>query len=250
MPRLRNALIGTALLASLTACGGGGGGSTSTTKDDDKADSASYTPLTKTTFGKEVAEATGDEESVHVGGDMGGQRLDMWMEMGDDAASTAMKGGMGPTEVLLVDSTFYTRTKGDAKWSQLPEEFSKTMVSTLEDMSPEKMASDYAKSLDSLTYKGEKKVGGENLYAYDLTLDKAYAVEKMKEQAKALGVDPSTMKAEDLPAMSYSVLLDDDNLMRQLEITVGGEKTVMTMDHWGDDVDIKAPAAGEVKKVS
>jgi hypothetical protein len=248
MPRLRTALIGTALLASLTACGGGGGGAASSTKDD--AQPASYTPLTKTTFGAEVAKATTDEESVHVAGEMGGQKLDMWMEMGDDAASTAMKGGMGPTEVLLVDGKFYTRSKGDAKWSELPEEFSKTMVSTLADMSPEKMASDYAKSLDTLTYKGEKKVGGETLHAYDLTLDKAFAVAKMKEQAKALGMDPSTMKAEDMPAMGYTVLLDDDNLMRQMEITVAGQKSVMTMDHWGDDVDITAPAAGEVQKVS
>lgn len=248
MPRLRNAIIGTALFASLTACGGGGGGSASTTKDD--AEPAAYTPLTKATFGKEVAKATRDEESVHVGGDMGGQKLDMWMEMGDDAASTTMKGGMGPTEVLLVDGTFYTRTKGDAKWSQLPEEFSKQMIGTLEGMSPEKMAGDYAKSLETLSYKGDKKVGGETLHAYDLTLDKAYALEKMKEQASALGVDPSAVKAEDLPAMSYTVLLDDDNLMRQMEISVAGQKTVMTMDHWGDDVDIEAPDASDVKKIS
>ena len=244
MPCLRTALIGTALLASLTACGGGSG----TRKDD--ADPASYEPLTKATFGKEVAEATTDQESVHVGGDMAGQELDMWMEIGDDAGSTAMKGEMGPTEVLLVDGAFYTRTKGDAKWSELPAEFSKTMVSTLEDMSPEKMAGDYARSLESLSYKGEKKVDGETLYSYDLALDEEYAVEKMKEQAKALGVDPSTIKAEDLPAMTYRVLLDDDNLMRRLEIEADGNTTVMTMDHWGDDVDIDAPAASEVKQVS
>ncbi|GGO86951.1 hypothetical protein GCM10011584_10390 [Nocardioides phosphati] len=244
MPRLRTpigtALIGAALLASLTACG------TDSTKDDHVA----YTPLTKATFGKEVAAATADEETVHVGGDLGGQKLDMWMEIGKDAASTSMKGGMGTSEVLLVDGTFYTRQKGDAKWSELPPEFSKTMTGTLEDMSPEKMASDYAKSLETLSYKGDKKVGGESLHSYDLTLDQDYALAKMRKQAQALGMDPSTLKAKDLPEMSYSVLLDDDNLMRRLEIEVGGQNTVMTMDHWGDDVDIKAPAADEVTQVS
>lgn len=244
MPLLRTALVTAALAVSLTACGGG-----NAAKDAaDTVKSGGYTPLTKASFGSEMADAMDDEKTVHVTGGVAGQTVDMWMEYGDDGI--AMKGDMGTSEMLIVDGAFYMRQDGDAKWTTLPEQFSGTLLESLEQQSPEAMAAEYAKSLEKLTYNGEKKVDGQTLHSYTLDVSEEYTLKKAREQAKAMGMDPSTIKAGSIPDTDIITLLDDDNLMRQVEITAAGQKIVMKFSDWGKDVDIEAPAKSEIQSMT
>ncbi len=248
MAQLRTALVTAALAVSLTACGGGNAAKDSKDSSNDGAKaSGGYTPLTKATYGTELAKAMDDAETVHVTGGVTGQNIDMWMEYGDDGIS--MKGDMGPSEMLIVDGAFYMRQDGDAKWTAMPAEMSGPLLEAMEKQSPEAMAADYAKSLESLTYDGEKKVDGETLYSYTLDVSEDYALKQAREQAKAMGVDPSTIKADSLPDTDVVTLLDEDNRMRQVEVTAAGQKIVMKFSDWGKDVDIEAPAKSEVQSM-
>jgi hypothetical protein len=233
----RSAAAAVSLLAVLSACSGADG--------SDETGRASYEPLTKETFGSAVSEAMAENETVHVSGDMGGQDLDLWMKVGGQGA--AIKGDMGETEFLLVDGDLYVRDGSAANWARMPAGFSTMMTSLLEDVSPESMAADYAESLVALDYEGEEKIKGVELHAYRLTLDEEYVRKQVREEAAEVGADPGALAEEDLPTMEFATLLDDEDLMRQVEITVAGQTMVMTMDQWGEDVVIEAPPANEVQ---
>ncbi|MFI5624968.1 hypothetical protein ACIA03_16005 [Nocardioides sp. NPDC051685] len=227
------------LLAVLAACSG----------DDESSETehASYEPLTKETFGPAVSKAMAENGTVHVSGDMGGPDLDLWMEIGGKDA--AMKGDLGDTALLLVDGDLYVRESSAAKWDRMPAGFSTMMTSLLEDVSPETMATDYAESLVALDYEGEEKIKGVELHAYRLTLDEEYVRKQVGAEAAELGADPGALAGGDLPAMEFATLLDGDDLMRQVEISIAGQTMVMTMDQWGEDVEIEAPPANEVQEL-
>lgn len=243
MSLMKSTAVSLALAVSLAACGGGDSGT-----DAKDAATGDYTPLTAKNLGSEMAEAMSDAGTVHVGGDMGGQKIDMWMEI--DGADTAMKGDMGDGEMLYVDGEFYMKEAGAKKWSSLPPEFAKMMTSSLGDMSPVEQAKQFNDALEKLTYEGEKKVKGETLYAYDIDLDEKYALEKARKQAEQMGGSATDIPEGSLPETTLLLLLDEDNLMRQIEIGVSGQKIIMTMDQWGEDVDIEAPAASDVEKMT
>ncbi|MFJ9390498.1 hypothetical protein ACIRON_16860 [Nocardioides sp. NPDC101246] len=226
------------LLAALSACSGG---------ESDETEQAPYKPLTKETFGPAVSKAMAENDTVHVSGDMEGQDLDLWMEVGGKEA--AMKGDLGDTKVLLVDGNLYLRQGGASKWDRMPAGFSTMMTSLLDDVSPKSMATDYAESLVGLDYEGEEKIKGAQLHAYRLTLDEKYVRKQVGEEAAEFGADPTTLASNDLPEMEFATLLDSNNLMRQVEITVAGQTMVMTMDGWGKDVDIEAPTVNDVQEM-
>lgn len=233
------AAVAVALLAVLSACSGGDGSG--------KTEHAPYKPLTKETFGSAVSKAMAESKTVHVSGDMDGQDLDLWMEVGSKEA--AMKGDLGDTKLLLVDGELYLREGGAVKWDRMPVGFSTMMASLLKDVSPETMAADYAESLVGLDYEGKEKIKGVQLYAYRLTLDEEYVRKQVGEEAAEFGADPSALADKDVPEMELATLLDSDDLMRQVEITVAGQTMVMTMDGWGKDVDIEAPSANDVQEL-
>lgn len=227
------------LVAVLSACSVG--------DESGKAEHARYKPLTKETFGSAVSKAMAENDTVHVGGDMEGQDLDLWMEVGGKEA--AMKGDLGGTKLVLVDGDLYLRQDGAAKWDRMPAGFSTMMTSLLDDVSPKTMATDYAEGLVGLDYEGEERIKGVQLHAYRLTLDEKYVRKQVGEEAAGLGADPSALASNDVPEMGFAMLLDRDDLMRQVEITVAGQTMVLTMDGWGKDIDIEAPPAKDVQEL-
>jgi hypothetical protein len=46
--------------------------------------------------------------------------------------------------------------------------------------------------------------------------------------------------------VTYDLYVDDQHLMRRIDMTVAKQKITMKVSHWGEPVDIAAPPASQV----
>lgn len=90
--------------------------------------------------------------------------------------------------------------------------------------------------LRKVTYLGEESVRGEDLERYRLTVDFG-AVAKAQGIPRTAGM-PRTVE--------YDVWLDDQALMRRMQLDVMTVSMVMEMSGWGEPVSIKAPARKDI----
>lgn len=267
---------GALLLAPLAGCG-----SDDDTKDaDSKAStSASSSPTASaTTEGADDEAATDDaDDSGDDSGDVGtpaasGERLTkenlvatmvaamrekktahMEMELGSAVgasadlrygATTDMKMSMtqGNMEitVILVDGVMYMRQGAGAKYLKIDKDDPALsgLVDNLGSMSPEASVSAMKGALKKVEYAGTAKVEGDEVHKYLVTADTSAVADQ-------LGSAPG---ASDLPkTITYTMFVDDDNLMRRIDMTVSGQDIRMTVGKWGEPVDIKAPPASQVQ---
>jgi hypothetical protein len=89
--------------------------------------------------------------------------------------------------------------------------------------------------LKKAVYVGSEDVGGEQMDHYVLTVDAAKA-------AKAQGA-PATGPAGDI---TYDLWLDDQDLMRRMQLDTPQGGMTITTDHWGEPVTVKAPPASAI----
>jgi hypothetical protein len=89
--------------------------------------------------------------------------------------------------------------------------------------------------LKKAVYVGREDVDGEQMDHYVLTVDAAKA-------AKAQGA-PATGPAGDI---TYDLWLDDQDLMRRMQLDTPQGGMTITTDHWGEPVTVKAPPASAI----
>ncbi len=94
----------------------------------------------------------------------------------------------------------------------------------------------FESGLREVEYLGEEPVDGESLERYRLTVDFAAA-------AKAQGL-PRTQGAPE--TVAYDVWLDDDALLRRMQLEMMQVSMVMEMSGWGEPVRIQAPPRRQI----
>ena len=153
-----------------------------------------------------------------------------------DVTLSMPSAGMERVQMVLVDGVMYLQLPqlGGGKFVRydLSDRTSPMGDQLARQMDPRASFESLGKGLTSVTYLGEEDVAGEGLDKYELAVDTA----KMDAQ-----------DAQGLPRqVDYLLWVDDEMLMRQLEVTVQGSTVTMTMSEWGEPVNIKAPAASKV----
>jgi len=160
-----------------------------------------------------------------------------------DPPSMAMKMtspiGGGEMDIRFVDGAMYMNMgeMSSGKFYKLTlEEMSQTMGSDLtEQMDPVKSMEDFTKGVDTITYLGTETVDGEELEAYEMTVDTT-KVDQLKETGAQLP-----------KKLTYQVWLDSEDRMRKTSMDMGKLGTMnMEVFDWGKDVDITAPPANQV----
>lgn len=256
---------GALLLAPLAGCGG---------SDDKKSgDDAKASSSSSSSTSPGVGETSSDD-ATEPGSSSGGKEVDtadfietvldamkekktahMVIELGSSMTANAdfrygednvpemrMKSTMGSTniEIILVGGAMYMQQPG-GKYLKIDKD-DPAMGSLLDQFSalgPQSSVTAMREGIEKIVDLGSAKIDGEELDKYELTVDTKAVAEQLGEAATAA----------DLPkTVVYTMYLDDDDLMRRVDMEVSGQKIVMKVSDWGEPVDIKAPPASKIVK--
>ncbi|HEX6248212.1 MAG TPA: LppX_LprAFG lipoprotein [Nocardioidaceae bacterium] len=214
---------------------------------EEVADAAGGGSWDQATLVPAMEEAMADQKSAHVSvvttsggmdltseGDLAfrGRTQDMTLVMEGPAV------GAERIEVRMVDRKVYMSMppmtpKG--KFFEIPTDDPGSpfapMMQQMQGVDPRESFSAFEKGLRDVTFVGTEQVDGEELEQYRLTVDPRAA-------AKAQGLPTRQMPK----SVDYDLWLDEDALMRRMELAVAGVSMVMETSGWNEPVSIKAPA--------
>ena len=253
--RKLSSIAAVVLLAGLTlsACGD---------KDDPAADKSSSKPagssevtLTKANFTQVVADSQVKAKSAHV--DMtigvGGQSIKAKgdLSVGSSPADGAMTmtmdmGSSMKMDMRVVDQVLYMNmgqvtgnkfVKLDLTDDSNP--LTKQYGQIMDQMDPAKQIDQLKTAITSFEKKGAPKtLDGVKTQPYVVTVDTS--------KVKAFADLPAASKSQVPDTIVYTMYIGSDDLPRRMEFDLAGSKSTMDYSKWGEPVDIKAPAAGEI----
>ncbi len=152
--------------------------------------------------------------------------------------------GMGELQVIVVDDAVYVGIPGlTAKG-----EFFEVPASALQDLGMEDITDtiDFESTwqgwdagAQTVRYVGPEDIGGEQMDHFAVVVDTSAASEAMGETATQ-GLPPE---------VTYDVWVDGEDLMRQVSFDADGATAAITIDHWGEPVDIQAPPSDKVTRM-
>lgn len=153
--------------------------------------------------------------------------------------------GTDRVEVRLVDGSIYMSMppmtpKG--KFFQIPDDPSSPfgpMLGQMQGMDPRESFTAFESGLRKVTFVGEETVDGEELERYRLSVDP-------REAAKAQGLPENAQMPK---RVDYDLWLDDDALMRRMEMELAQVEVVSTLSDWNEPVTIKAPGPKQLVPV-
>ncbi|NRQ49664.1 hypothetical protein [Aeromicrobium stalagmiti] len=249
------------LVLGAAACGGSDDGAASKGSSSDSSSSSSSSStggeLTKANFISSVTDAQLDAKSSHVVMDIGvgGQSIKAEgdVEVGASAAETSMNltmdmgsTGMGSLKMVLVDSILYLNfgqmTGGKYAKIDLNDDsnpFAQQFGSITEQLDPSQQLGQFEAALTSFEKKGSpEKLDGVDAQPYEVVLDTT--------KIKAFSELPGAASAQMPKTLTYVMYVGSDNLLRRMTADVAGSKIQVDYSQWGEDIDVKAPAADEI----
>jgi hypothetical protein len=199
--------------------------------------------LTKDNLVATMIAAMREKKTAHMSMQIGSSvDADADLRYGGDATDMKMAMTMGPTKatVILVDGVMYLQQAAGSKFVKIGKD-DPTLGSMLDQMSsfgPESSVAAMKDALKKVEYVGTDTVDGEKLTEYKVTVD-------TDAVAGTLG---GVADSEDLPkTVTYQLYVDNDHLMRRIDMTVSEQKVSMKITDWGEPVEIEAPPASKVQ---
>lgn len=198
--------------------------------------------LTKENLVATMVAAMREKKTAHMEMELGsavGASADLRYGANTDMKMSMTQGSMKIT-VVLVDGVMYMQQGAGGKYLKIDKDDPALsgLVDSMGSMSPEASISAMRGALKKVEYAGTAKVEGDEVHKYLVTADTSAV-------ANQLGSAPG---ASDLPkTLTYTMFVDDDHLMRRIDMTVSGQDIRMTVGKWGEPVDIKAPPASQVQ---
>lgn len=198
--------------------------------------------LTKENLVATMVAAMREKKTAHMEMELGsavGASADLRYGANTDMKMSMTQGSMKIT-VILVDGVMYMQQGAGGKYLKIDKDDPALsgLVDSMGSMSPEASISAMRGALKKVEYAGKAKVEGDEVHKYLVTADTSAV-------ANQLGSAPG---ASDLPkTLTYTMFVDDDHLMRRIDMTVSGQDIRMTVGKWGEPVDIKAPPASQVQ---
>lgn len=203
----------------------------------------------KASFVAALKAATKNGTTAHltVDVDTAGEKVTMAGDTKIDASHPAMKMSMEVSgekvDLVVVDGKVYMQGfpgLAPGKWATIDgsSAVGKQISGALGQADPARMYDQFDKAVTYIKYVGPDTVDGDKAYQYDLTLDtKSMAANLPAGQQGKL---PKTIK--------YTVWVDESNHLRKVVFDILGSSAVMTMSHYGEPVDIKAPPPSDTVK--
>lgn len=167
----------------------------------------------------------------------------------DNAASMTMdfgSGGPGKMKILVVDGQFYMNfgkpTEGKyakADLSDKNDALTQQLLSMIEQLDTAKQIEAMSAAVTSLKKrKGSKKIDGVETARYELVVDTS----KMSE----LNGIPAEARALIPDALTYTLFVGSDGLLRRMTYGFGGMTGTMNLSKWGEPVEIAAPSGDDL----
>jgi hypothetical protein len=259
--RLRPAIAVLAIVlagAMLSACGdkvdksGASTPSASTTSPVSKG-----VALTQSNFATVMTAAMKKAATSHATMDMtlSGQPVKAAVDIsiGSSADDTAMAMtmdmaalGAGKVEMRLIGRVMYISLGAASQGKFLKVDLNDTSSplgatfgQILGQVDPSKPMEQYAKALKSFEKRGDAvQIDGVDAQPYVIILDTVKWSKMSALAGKAAASLPDTL--------TFTLFVGPDNLPRRVITDVGGSKTVLNYSKWGEAVNIRAPAAGDI----
>lgn len=148
--------------------------------------------------------------------------------------------GAGAMQMIMVDGSIYVsmpEMTGEGKFMEIPaEQLAMGGEDPTSAIDMESTWDAWDQGATSITLVGTEEIAGESMEHYTLNVDTAVALE-------ASGQDDVAGMPD---AIAYDVWVDEQDLMRKVTFDIMGANTEMTINNWGEDVDIQAPDAGSI----
>jgi hypothetical protein len=149
----------------------------------------------------------------------------------------SMDMGASKVEVIMVDGVMYMQQSAGGKYVKIGRD-DPAMGNLLDQMSsfgPESSVAAMRGAVKKVEQVGSETVDGDKVTRYRVTVDSTSI-------AKTFGAG-----AADLPkSLTYDLYVDDDHLMRRIDMTVSEQEISMKVSRWGEPVDIAAPPASQL----
>lgn len=255
LSRKLSSIAAVVLLAGLTLSACGDKDDPAADKPSAKAAGGGEVALTKANFTQVLADSQAKAKSAHV--DMtigvGGQSIKAEgdLAIGSSPADGAMTmtmdmGSSMKMDMRLVDKVLYMNmgqvTEGKFVKVDLTDEsnpLTKQYGQILDQMDPAKQIDQLKSAITSFEKKGEAKT-------LDAVKTQPYVVTVDTSKVKAFADLPAASKSQVPDTIVYTMYIGSDDLPRRIVFDLAGSKSTMDYSKWGEPVDIKAPAAGEI----
>jgi lipoprotein LprG len=153
--------------------------------------------------------------------------------------------GKGTMEMRYVDKRIYLTIPGvtpggkflkvDPTDQRSP--LAKSFAGLTDQMDPLKSVKSMEKSVTGVDLIGQGSQDGVSVDHYRVTVDTAEMAEKLGKGAA---------RAQLPKSLTYDMWLDEKNLIRQLTFDISGTAVEMKLSDWGQDVEVRAPAAADI----
>lgn len=213
------------------------------TEGDDGGDVAAGSEVDKTAF-LDRLKAPGNDVLGSFQFDMNmdaqGQSIVMSGQADMRGDSPAMEANMeipgaGAMHMIMVDGSMYMsmpELTGEGKYMEMtPEDLAMGGEDPMAAIDMESTWDAWDEGATSVTLVGTEEIEGESMERYTLNVDTATALEASGQDSVA-GM-PDTI--------AYDVWIDENDLMRKVAFDIMGAQTEMTINNWGEDVDVQAP---------
>lgn len=198
--------------------------------------------LTKDNLVPTMLAAMREKKTAHMSMKLGSSvSADADVRYASDKTEMKMSMNMGSNKVavILVDGVVYMQQTAGGKFVKIDKDTPGmgSIVEQMSGLSPDGSITAMRGALKKVEYAGTDSVDGTTVSKYRVTADTAAI-------AATLG---SAAGSADLPkTVTYTLYVDNDHLMRRIDMTVAGQSIEMVVSNWGKPVDITAPPASQI----
>ncbi len=154
--------------------------------------------------------------------------------------------GLGATRMIVVDGSAYVSMPGvtdEGMFLEVPQGELEDSGAGLDDIDVASTWEDWDEGAGQVVYAGLEDVDGEELRRYEIVVD----VQAVLDASGQTGSDAAEASAALGDEITYDVWVDEDDLVRRISYTAAGAVTEMTIDRWGEPMDIEAPDPEDVQ---
>lgn len=245
-PRLYAALLATVLLlAPVAGCGGDDGhdGHSSAGKPGHAtADKPGHGSADAAAFITRLVDAISEQKTAKLDLTLGSSlsaKADVEYSTTDTSMSLSMNTGAQTVNVVLDGGVMYLQQTEGSKYLKIGKDDPAlgSLLGQLGGFGPRAALENLKAGVTKVEDKGSEQIDGVELEHYVLTVD--------SKKAKAIfGVPAGSAKT---PAkVRYHLWVDSDDLVRQVKMTISGQRLVMKVSDWGKPVTITPPPPSQV----
>ncbi|MGC5582992.1 hypothetical protein [Ornithinimicrobium sp. W1665] len=154
--------------------------------------------------------------------------------------------GLGATRMIVVDGSAFVSMPGvteEGTFVEVPQDQLAETGAGLEDIDISSTWDAWDEGAGRVVFVGTEDVDGTDLRRYEVVVDTDAALDA-SGQTGPDAAEASAMMGEEI---TYDVWVDEEDLLRRISFATAGSVTEMTVDRWGEEMDIEAPAEEDVQ---